>query len=445
MAFHRGLLSSIRWRTRITLWTAALLAGLVVVAFAKLGEMALHTFSQLATGRPWVPFLLAPAVGMTAVWATRRYFPGIQGSGIPQVIAATSLVQKGLPVSGLVSLRIAVGKVLVGALALVGGFSAGREGPSVQVAASILHASHRLLPATRALRPSDLVLAGGAAGVAAAFNTPLAGIVFAIEELGRRLETRTSGVLISTIILSGLISIALMGNYNYFGKFRVLPQDTAIILPVVLGGVVCGLLGGLFSWLMLLPQKARDLPIWVWRQQNPVLFAGACGFLVALIGWLGGGFSFGTGYEVTKHAASGEIALPWHAAVTRFAATLVSYYSGIPGGIFAPSLAVGGALGASVGKLLAMAGGPAPVMALFMAGFLAAVTQSPITAAIIVMEMVDGHEMVISLMAVSFIAKAVSSRISPELYQHLALAWMPLRRREVPRSPAPSTPIRGGA
>ncbi|TCS35171.1 H+/Cl- antiporter ClcA [Paucimonas lemoignei] len=428
MAIHRGLLSSLRWRTRITLWTAAVLAGLVVVSFAKLAELALHAFTLLAQGRPWVTFILTPAIGMTAVWCTRRYFSGIQGSGIPQVIAATKLVSQGGEISKLVSIRIAIGKIVVGAFALLGGFSAGREGPSVQVAASIMHASHRLLPHSRALRPADLILAGGAAGVAAAFNTPLAGIVFAIEELGRRLETRTSGVLISTIILSGLVSIALLGNYNYFGQFSVLPQSASIIMPVLAGGVLCGLLGGAFSWLMLWPQKAKDFPLWVWRRNHPVRFAGICGLLVAVIGWAGDGLSFGTGYEVTKQAASGALELPWHASITRFLATIVSYYSGIPGGIFAPSLAVGGALGATLSPLLPDAGGTAPFMALCMAGFLAAVTQSPITAAIIVMEMIDGHEMVIGLMAVSFIANVVSSRLSPELYQHLALDWMPAHR-----------------
>lgn len=427
MAIHRGLLSSLRWRTRITLWIAAVLAGLVVVSFAKLAGLALHAFAMLTDGRPWLPFLMTPAIGMLAVWCTQRYFSGAQGSGIPQVIAATKLVQQGADVSGLVSLRIAFGKIFVGAFALVGGFSAGREGPSVQVAASIMHASHRLLPHTRALRPADLILAGGAAGVAAAFNTPLAGIVFAIEELGRRLETRTSGVLISTIILSGLVSIALLGNYNYFGKLKVLPLDASIVAPVLVGGVLCGLLGGAFSWLMLWPQKAGEFPLWIWRKSHPVLFAGVCGVLVALIGWAGGSLSYGTGYEVTKLAASGELSLPWHASLTRFAATIISYYSGIPGGIFAPSLAIGGALGATLTNFLPGTGGTASIMALFMAGFLAAVTQSPITAAIIVMEMVDGHEMVISLMAISFIAKAVSSRLSPELYQRLALGWMPSR------------------
>jgi H+/Cl- antiporter ClcA len=439
---RRNVLSSSRWHTRATLWGAALLAGLVVVGFTRLGEAALDLFMTLSGNRPWVPFLLGPAVGMVAVWLTQRFFPGIPGSGIPQVIAATHLAaNRDGGIGKLVSLRVACGKILVGALVLVGGFSVGREGPSVQIAASILHAAHRVVPQPRAIQPADLILAGGAAGLAAAFNTPLAGIVFAIEELARRFETRTSGVLISSIILSGLVAIALLGDYNYFGRLKVVPQDRSIIFPIVAGGVICGLLGGLFSWLMLWPQRSAGFVLWVWRKKHPVRFAGICGFLVALIGWAGGGLSFGSGYAITEQAVLGQVALPWHAGVTRFLATVISSYSGIPGGIFAPLLAIGGALGSSTAHLWGTVGGAAPIMALFMAGLLAAVTQSPITASIIVMEMVDSHEMVISLMAIAFIAKAVSSQLGPELYHRLALDWY-TPRTEPPAPVKPSQSVR---
>jgi H+/Cl- antiporter ClcA len=430
----RGPLSSLRWRTRLTLWTAAAVAGLVVVAFAKLADLALATFFGLTAERPWLPFILAPAIGMATVWLTRRYVPAAQGSGIPQVIAASRDVVQGSAVASLISLRIACGKILLGAFALVGGFSAGREGPSVQVAASIMHAAHRYLPHTRALRPQDLILAGGAAGIAAAFNAPLAGIVFAVEELGRRLETRTSGVLMITVILSGLVAIALMGNYNYFGHLQAYGTARSLAVPVLLCGALCGILGGIFSRLLLWPQRVPDFVVWRWRRAHPVLFAGACGLLVAVIGWLGNGTSYGSGYSITSHIVSGEVSVPVGAAVTRYLATLVSYYSAIPGGLFAPSLAVGGALGSSVAHLLGAGSDVVPIVCLCMAGFLAAVTQSPITAAIIVMEMIDGHGMVISLMAVALIAKAISGRMGPELYQELAKNF---RSAQVHRSRAP--------
>ena len=120
MAVLRGPLSRLRWRTRTTLWLAALFSGLIVVAFAKLADMSLRLFESLAHGRAWVPLLLAPTIGMLTVWLTRRYFPGAQGSGIPQVIAATKLASQRKAVNSLVSLRLAVGKVFLGALALLG-------------------------------------------------------------------------------------------------------------------------------------------------------------------------------------------------------------------------------------------------------------------------------------------------------------------------------------
>lgn len=422
----RSSLSQTRWRTRITLWLAALTAGLVVTGFAKLAELALDCFLLVTAHWPLLPLLLTPALGMLSVWMTVRWFPAAQGSGIPQVIAATRIAAtRDGDVSKLVSLRIAAGKIFAGAVALVGGFAAGREGPSVQVAASIMHAAHRFLPHSRALRASDLILAGGAAGVAAAFNTPLAGIVFAVEELGRRLETRTSGVLISTVILSGLISIALLGNYHYFGELKSAPTSHSLATLVIVGGVLCGLVGGAFSRLMLWPQRGFTQTLWIWRRRYPVRFAGICGLIVAILGCLGGGIAFGSGYNVASALVNNTADMPWYATAVRFLSTLVSYYSGIPGGIFAPALAIGATLGADVARLLGENSGTVTVIALCMAGLLAAVTQSPITSAVIVMEMIDNHEMVISLMAIALISRAVSSRFSPELYQILAHGWLP--------------------
>lgn len=418
----RRRFASIRWRTRVTLWVAATLAGLLVVMFARLADLALMQFAQQAVARPWLPFIYTPLIGMFVVWMTSRFFTGAQGSGIPQVIAATRLAHQGKPVNKLVSLRLAFAKIGLGTLALTGGFSAGREGPSVQVAASIMHFFHRYLPNARIIRPEDLILAGGAAGIAAAFNTPLAGVAFAVEDLGRKLETRTSGVLLSTIILSGMVAIALQGNYNYFGHFDVQEANFDIVLPILAIGIGCGVMGGLFSRVLLWPQRYRSFVVWEWRRLHPVWFAGGCGMIVAILGWLSGGMSFGSGYGITSQIIVSDVGLPWHAPITRFLATVVTYFSGIPGGIFAPSLAVGAAVGANVAEYFALAA--QPIIALCMVGFLAAVTQSPITSAIIVMEMIDSHGMVISLMAVALIAKAVSARMGPELYQQLARGFL---------------------
>jgi H+/Cl- antiporter ClcA len=248
--------------------------------------------------------------------------------------------------------------------------------------------------------------------------------VFAVEELGRRLESRTSGILVSTIIISGLVAIALKGNYAYFGQLDVRDLGTAVLLPTLIAGLVCGVLGGLFSWLLLWPQRHPDAPLWAWRRTHPIWFAGLCGLVVAVLGWISGGTSFGSGYTAASQAIAGQLTLEWHTPITRFVATLATYFSGMPGGIFAPSLAVGTAIGSDLAQWVGLSIDMHAWIALCMAAFLAAVTQSPITAAIIVMEMVNGHQMVISLMAVAFLSKTVSGRFGPELYQELANGWM---------------------
>lgn len=407
------------------LWGGATLAGLSIVLFERLSSGALEIFHWGFNFSHWLPLVLTPAIGMFVVWATNRYAPGSQGSGIPQVIAAAKLAAASAGDAGrLVSIRIAIGKIFLGSLALVGGFSAGREGPSVQVGASILASVHRLVPHSRLIRQSDLIIAGGAAGIAAAFNTPLAGIVFAVEELGRRLETRTSGIVLSTIIVAGLVSVAIQGNYNYFGELTVGNVGLSIVLPLIACTIICGVAGGMFSRLLTFPVRHPDWVFWRWRKNRPVLFAGFCGLLVAALGLLTNGESFGSGYAITSRALSEEITLSVEAPLSRMLATLVTYYSGIPGGIFAPSLAIGGAIGLDYAPLVTNVNSHA-VVAICMAAFLAAVTQSPITSAIIVMEMIDGHTMVISLMASAFGAKTISAWFGPELYRQLSTGFLP--------------------
>ena len=415
---------NIRWRTRLILWSGACAGGLVIVVFAKLCEFSQNTFFNLIKLEPLVPLFLTPIVGGLVVWLTNRFFKGVEGSGIPQLIAATKLAKNNKDISRLVSFRIAIGKVLLSALGLFGGFSIGREGPSVQVSASILKIFHQMLPNARVIRLSDLLLAGGAAGIAAAFNTPLAGIVFAIEELGKRFESRTSAILISSIVLSGLVAISLQGNYQYFGHFSISGVDEKFLFYVPLMGIICGILGGVFSLILLTPISYPNFIIWQVRNKYPVVFAMGCGFLVAIVGFISNGATYGNGYGLTAYIMGYGVADSWWIFIGKYLATIASYFSGIPGGIFAPSLSIGSAIGGAIYEIVGQSDILVPMVALCMAGFLAAVTQAPITSAIIVMEMIDGHQMLIGLLAVTFIAKVISGKISPELYQRLSLGFL---------------------
>ena len=424
----RDVLTSVRrlrladpnaWVGRFVIWCGALVVGLASVGFAELAEFAYQAFTQLWGRWFWLPLVLTPAVGIVAVWLTRRYFHGAEGGGIPQVIAAGDDRLVEADNRRLVSIRIAMGKFALVLFALAGGFAVGREGPSVQIGASLLHATRRLLPAGFAIDGRSLLIAGGAAGMAAALNTPLAGIIFGIEQLARRFETRTNGVLIAAIVWAGLVSLGLLGNYTYFGRLFVGETGFSIVPVLLVAGILCGLAGGLFARLLLNGIASIS---WLAKVQakHPLVFAGACGLGAAVLGLATAGLSFGGGYETTRNMLAGDLTAPWYYSVARFAATLLMALSGMPGGIFAPSLAVGAGIGADLVSLAPSSTGAAAVIALCMTAYLAAVTHAPLTSFIVVMEMVDGHAMVLSLMAVAMVANLVARLVSPPLYETLA-------------------------
>lgn len=400
------------------------MAGLIVVLFARATEYSMAFFFTQQKAHWWLPLILTPTAGVLIVWMTTHWFAGASGSGIPQTIAALQADTKDEPHSSLVSLKLAFGKVVLGVGALGAGFSAGREGPSVQVGASIMHAFRRFLPAGFSVHPRHLILAGGAAGISAAFNTPLAGVIFAIEELGRRFEQKTNGVVITAIVLSGLVSISLQGNYTYFGNISVGIIDRKIIVPVFICAIVCGILGGIFSRTLIEASGSLKGRVGHLRNIHPLWWAGFCGLMVALLGAISGGAAHGSGYAFSREMLDGRVAEAWQYAPIKYLATIFTYLSGVPGGIFAPALSIGAGIGNDLLPLFAGEHATTAICALCMAGFLAAVTQAPITSFIIVMEMIDGHEMVISLMAVAMISSIVARLFSPPLYHTLADAQM---------------------
>ena len=400
------LLSWRLWKRRVAFWVGAILVSLVAIAFAWAANLSDDTFHRALAVSPYLALVISPLGLALSVLLTRHVFPGSQGSGIPQVIASLEMHDQ-TKVRSVLSLRVAAGKVLLTLLGLASGASIGREGPTVQVGASLMQALGQALHLPRLAEQRALVLAGGAAGIAAAFNTPLAGIVFAIEELSRSFEHRTSGVVLTAVIIAGIATLALMGNYTYFGvTSSVLPIGVGWI-AVLLCAIAGGLFGGLFSQTLI--RAADGLPGRVGRilGRRPVLFAALCGLVLAGLGLVSDGATYGTGYAQASALVAGQSNLPEKFFVLKLLATIVSYCSGIPGGIFAPSLAVGAGLGRTIAHLLPSVP-PGAVVLLGMVAYFSGVVQAPITAAVIVMEMADNQAMTIPLMATSFLAFGVS-------------------------------------
>ena len=440
MKQHPSLFSTLQqelydWR----LWTGrglvlafAALAGLTVVAFTWLTEHALAQFFALESRYAWAPLIWTPASTAGIVWLTRRYAAGAAGSGIPQVMAALTHEVPPLQRNLYVSLKLTVAKMMLTAWGLLAGLSLGREGPSVQIAAGVMHHARRWLPDRSKVSEHGLLLAGGAAGIAAAFNTPLGGVMFAIEELTRKPEQRSNGLLLAAIVLAGLMAVSVYGNATYFGVIRVEQLSMGLLWPGLLVAVCSGVAGGLFSRVMVVSLSGQSADRFSrLRHTAPILFAAACGLVVAMLGLASQSSTYGSGYNHTRDLLEGRGESSPLYVLLKFMATWITAWSGVPGGIFAPALAIGAALGHDIAQWTAYVNAPT-LIALGMAGFLAAVTQAPLTAFIIVMEMVDGHALVLSLMASALIASGVSRLISAPLYASLA----ELQLQRLPRQPA---------
>lgn len=319
-----------------------------------------------------------------------------------------------------VSVKLTVAKILLTTWGLLSGLSIGREGPSVQIAAGVMHHARHWMPKRAHISEHSLLIAGGAAGIAAAFNTPLGGVMFAIEELSKKTGQRSNSLVLVAIVVAGLMGVSAYGNASYFGIIRVENFGTALIAPAILVAMCCGVAGGLFSRLLIVSLSGNS-PDWFSKSRRnfPIIFAAGCGLTVAILGLVSHGDTYGSGYAHNRAMLENSSNTSSLYVLLKFVATWLSTWAGIPAGVFAPSLAIGGALGNDIAQLTSYANAPT-LIALGMAGFLAAVTQAPMTAFIIVMEMVDGHALVLSLMASAMLASGVSRLISAPLYPSLA-------------------------
>ncbi|QLG87240.1 chloride channel protein [Chitinibacter bivalviorum] len=408
---------SLRSRQTILLWLGAACVGLVAVLLAKAAEWSFELFNSLQHQWRWAPLMIVPLGGVAARWVMQKMGEGAQGSGIPQTKAALQLTESVSLTEKLLSIRIAIAKFLGIVIGLGSGFVLGREGPTVQIGASIMYALHRFSPKDSAQFRRQLILAGGAAGIAAAFNTPLAGIVFAFEELARSVEEQTSGKLLGAVIIAGVVSLAILGDYVYFGRIHVPNFNYDIILPVIVVSTMCGLVGGSFAWVCIHTKRWLPQAVQIWRGQHPYYFVAACGLLIAIFGLIAP--IHGSGAEITSEAINHAQTLPWYFTPLKWAGMILTFMTGLPGGVFAPSLSLGAGVGSWFSVLFSDTS-TVKLMAIGMVALLAAVTRAPLTAAVIMMEMTDGHDMVISSLAAAMIASYVSRLFRVNLYHELA-------------------------
>ena len=416
------------------------LVGLLAVGLAAGSERMAAVNANLNHLHPYAPLIFMPLGFALLTWLGKRYVPGSQGSGIQQTIAATDAAAS-VDVGYLLSWRIALGKALLTLGGLGLGASIGREGPTIQIGASVMHMFFGRGPFQSVESRRILILAGGAAGIAAAFNTPLAGIMFAIEELSKKHVFNANSSTLVTIVVSGLISLSLLGSYTYFGTTETYLAWNGSLLAILLCGIVGGGAGGVFSRLLIMLSFGMPQRWTRFVKKRGVLFAAGCGLIVAVIGIYSNGLIFGTGYQPTRLSLENTATLPWYFGIAKLVATLVSSISGIAGGIFAPSLAIGAGLGDNLAALLPHMANHSAIVLLVMTAYLSGVTRAPVTSFIIAMEMTNNHQMLLPLMAASVVASRISRFISPvPLYHRLSENFNESPGRKVSNSTAVQQP-----
>ncbi|MDF7815632.1 chloride channel protein [Hymenobacter sp. YC55] len=417
-------------------WFASVVVGFVAVGYEKLFAWAEQTSFRWFRQEPLLAFGFTPLAFLVSWALVQRWAPAARGSGIPQVMAAIELSNPGQHhrTGYLLSLRVAIVKVLSSVALLLGGGVIGREGPTIQISAAIFRTINRLQPAGWPQLSRQIALVtGGAAGLAAAFNTPLGGIVFVVEELTQMHMARFRMAVFSAVIIAGLTAQAILGPYLYLGFPKVTARAGWFLATVVLVALICGLAGALLAKSLLWLGSYRRRFATLGQQTAWVL---GCGLLLAGLAYAVGQEGMGTGKPIINRLLfqnNGQT--PWYLFPARFAGMALSYSGGGAGGIFATSLSAGAILGDALARL-----GQVPLedrnllVLVSMVSFLTGVVRSPFTAAILVLEMTDRHSAIFQLLLSGMMAQAVASLVDPHsFYEHLKTGFL----RETLAQPAP--------
>jgi len=421
------------WRTPLLHWVARLqrredqvflilalvigaLTGLAVVAFILLTErMGMRLYP--VGGARWRRLLFPVAGSLGIGYLLFRYFPYARGSGVPQTKAALFARE------GRITLRTVLGKFFCTSATLASGIPLGREGPSVQVGAGIASVLGRLL-GMRTEQVKRLIPVGAAAAIAAAFNTPLAAVLFSLEEIVGDLHAPVMGAVVLASATAWMVLRVSLGNHPLFKvpQYQLVHPAEFAVYAVL--GIAGGLVSVAFTKLLLgMRQRFLRFPVkTLWFQ--PL----AGGLLVGLLGWFVPQV-LGVGYGYVGDALNGNMAFKMMLllVVLKLFAVTTSYASGNAGGIFGPSLFIGAMLGGSVGTIAhrwfpdhtATAGAYALVG---MGAVFAGIVRAPMTSVLMIFEMTQDYAVIVPLMIANLVSLFIASRLQHEpIYEALAV------------------------
>ncbi|HWI94375.1 MAG TPA: chloride channel protein [Flavisolibacter sp.] len=423
--FFFDLIGSERIRRNILqalpFWFASLLTGLIAVAYTKMFAYSEGILQNILHWHSWFIFIMTPVCFFLA-WLTIKLFAiNARGSGIPQVMAAIELStpKYEYKIDKLLSLRIILTKIVSSLLMVLGGGAIGREGPTIQIAGSVFRMVNKWTPSSwPKLSKQSFILTGAAAGLAAAFNTPLGGVVFAMEELAKIHIRFFRTALFSAVIIAGLTAQGLLGPYLYLGYPEVGNLKFTIFFGVATAAIVAGIAGSLTS--------KGILKLMRWKQSfnitKTIVFIIVAGLVIATLAFFVNSEILGSGKNLMNTALfTDRKYYPWHTMIMRMIGSIICFNTGAAGGVFAPALAAGASIGSYVASVSEMMGSNANILILSgMVGFLTGVTRTPFTSAILVLEMTDRHSVIFHLMLAAMLSNMAALIVDKHsLYEQL--------------------------
>lgn len=416
--FQSSRLKAVRHKLFFNLpfWISAGLAALVSVfyniVFKFCEEWALTNSANT------ILLVTAPLAVLASFLIGHFFSKEAIGSGIPQVLAAVELSNHDHPfLKKLLGFKMLVAKIAGSCVCVLGGGVTGREGPTLQVSTAVFYQLSRFWPKNfpKPQLPA-MILAGGAAGLASAFNTPLGGIVFAIEELAKTHISVVRTAVFQAVIIAGILAQLFLGNYLYLGDTNFGHFPASVLYQTIVIAVIVGAVGGLFADSLYRITKWRSSQSF-WLKVTMTL---ACGVLLSLTIWLCGPATVGAGKSVMvdllKNPDVAASPLPF---LGRIFGNFFTYIGGVIGGIFAPALASGAALGQYLSQLFGFANAKLMIM-VGMVAFLTGITRTPFTSFVLVLEMSDSHEIILYLMLSSIVSNVAARVLAPKSFYEQA-------------------------
>ncbi|ANF52392.1 chloride channel protein [Chryseobacterium glaciei] len=418
----------------IPFWIGSVITGFVAVMYAKIFAWGEKLLEMILHWHDWMIFIIAPIGFVLSWWLVKEFAPNAKGSGIPQVMAAVELAnpKEHTKIRSLLSLKIIVFKILSSVILVIGGGAVGREGPTIQIAGSVFRKVNEYLPHWwPKISKKNMIMTGAAAGLAAAFNTPLGGIVFAVEELSKTHINYFKTALFTAVIIAGLTAQTFAGSYLYLGYPKTNDVSLMVMFPIVLVAGIAGIMASQLSVTML---KMND-----WKKRNlktdksNVIFLVACALFIASIAYFINREILGSGKEIMERVLFTQNKHEdWYVPILRMLGPALSFTSGGAGGIFAPALTAGASIGSVISGAIHLTPNESNVVILGgMVAFLTGITRAPFTSAIIVLEMTDRHSLIFHLMLAGMVSSIASILVSRHsLYDVIKVNFLAEIRKE---------------